>query len=223
VNDAPQGSEGWRLARLGKVTASRIADLAARTKTGYGASRANYMAELIVERLTGVPVDGYQNEAMRWGLEQEPAARLAYEFIYDQTIEQVGFVPHPLISDCGCSPDGLVGNLGLIEIKAPNTATHIDTLLTEQIPDKYLKQMQLQMACTGRHWSDFVSYDPRMPPSMQLWVQRIERDPRLISDLESEIRQFIRELEQRINRLSQRYARAAMVTRNVRLQPSNPG
>lgn len=203
--NAPQGSREWLLDRSGKVTASRIADVVARTKTGYGASRANYMAELIVERLTGQPVEGYQNEAMRWGLEQEPAARFAYEFLFDATVEQVGFVPHPFIAAAGCSPDGLVGNLGLVEIKAPNTATHIDTLLTETIPDKYVKQMQFQMACTGRHWCDFVSYDPRVPPSMQFWVKRVERDPLLMGELEGETGIFLAELSKKVSALRERY------------------
>ena len=134
MNDfAPQGSPEWFAERLGKVTASRIADVAARTKTGYGASRANYMAELIIERLTGQKAPAYENDAMRWGSEQEALARLTYAFLNDVEVELAGFVSHPLIADCGCSPDGYVGALGLVEIKAPNTATHIDTLLTDAV------------------------------------------------------------------------------------------
>ena len=206
MNDfAPQGSPEWFAERLGKVTASRIADVVARTKTGYGASRANYMAELLTERLTGQTAPAYENDAMRWGSEQESPARSTYAFLNDVTVELAGFVPHPLIADCGCSPDGYVGALGLIEIKAPNTATHIDTLLSDAIADKYVKQMQFQMACTGRHWCDFVSFDPRLPPAMQLWVKRVERDPKMMSELEDEARAFLAELEDKLKALDARY------------------
>ena len=202
-----QGSAEWFALRCGKVTASRIADLMAKTaRSGYGASRANYMAELVAERLTGQPAERFQNDAMRWGSEKEPEARAAYEFTHNVTVEEVGFVPHPLIADTGASPDGYVGNLGLIEIKSPNTATHIETLLGEVVPGKYSLQMQWQMACTGRHWCDFVSYDPRLPPSMQLFVKRVERDASLIGDMESEVRSFLRELEQKVTALRSRYA-----------------
>jgi hypothetical protein len=202
---APQGSPEWFAERLGKVTASRIADVVARTKTGYGASRANYMAELITERLTRQTAPAYENDAMRWGSEQEGPARSTYAFLNDVTVEPAGFVPHPLIADCGCSPDGYVGSLGLVEIKAPNTATHIDTLLSDAIADKYVKQMQFQMACTGRHWCDFMSFDPRLPPSMQVWVKRVERDPKMISDLETEACAFLAELEDKLKALDARY------------------
>ena len=206
MNDfAPQGSPEWFAERLGKVTASRIADVAARTKTGYGASRANYMAELIIERLTGQKAPAYENDAMRWGSEQEALARLTYAFLNDVEVELAGFVSHPLIADCGCSPDGYVGALGLVEIKAPNTATHIDTLLTDAIADKYVKQMQFQMACTGRAFCDFISFDPRLPPSMQLWAKRIDRDDTLISELEGEVRMFLAELERKVDELRRRY------------------
>jgi putative phage-type endonuclease len=207
VSDATlvQGSEAWFAARLGKVTASRIADVAARTKTGYGASRASYMAELIVERLTRQTAPSYENDAMRWGTEQEPAARMAYSFMQDASVEEAGFVPHPLIADTGASPDGLIGNLGLLELKCPTTATHIETLLSQKIPGKYISQMQWQMACTGRHWADFVSYDPRLPASMQLWVRRVDRDASLIGELEDEVRAFLKELEGKVYELRKRY------------------
>ena len=206
MNDfVPQGSEAWFAERLGKVTASRMSDVVSRVKTGYGASRANYMAELIVERLTGQRAPAYENDAMRWGSEQEGPARAAYAFLNDVTVEQVGFVPHPLIADCGCSPDGYVGDHGLIEIKAPNTATHIETLLMETIADKYVKQMQFQMTCTGRRWCDFISFDPRLPMSMQIWIKRVERDMPLIIELEGEVRNFLAELEGKVSELQQRY------------------
>lgn len=201
----PQGSSEWRAERCGRVTASRIADLMARTKTGYGASRANYMAELLCERLTGVPAERFVNDPMRWGTEQEPAAKIAYEFLFNATIEPAGFIPHPLIEMAGASPDGYVGSHGLVEFKAPNTATHVETLLSGAIPDKYVKQCQFQMACTGRHWVDFGSFDPRVPASMQLWVKRIERDAKFIGDIEDEVRAFIKELDAKIHELRSLY------------------
>lgn len=204
-----QGSEAWLLARAGKVTASRVADLMARTKTGYGASRANYLAELVAERLTGQPAARFLNDAMRWGTDQEPNARAAYAFAYGVEIEETGLVMHPCIADFGASPDGLVGTEGLIEIKCPNTATHIDTLLSKAVPQKYVLQMQTQMACTGRGWCDFISYDPRMPAEMQMWVQRVPRDDVLIGEIEAETVKFLGELAGTIEALRGQYKDAA--------------
>lgn len=205
TEDLIQGSDEWRAARLGKVTASRVADVIARTKTGWGASRANYMAQLIAERLTGVAVETFTNAAMQWGTEQEAEARIAYEFRTDATVETVGFVRHPTIADAGASPDGMVGDDGLIEIKAPNTSTHIDTLLEKAVPGKYFTQIQWQLACTGRKWCDFVSYDPRMPESMRLFIERIERDDAVIATLESDITNFLRELDNKVEALRELY------------------
>lgn len=190
-----QGSEEWIKARLGKLTASRMSDAIARTKTGWGASRANLKAALIAERLTGVPQDTYTNAAMQWGTETEPQARSAYEFFNDVTVEQVGFIDHPKILMAGASPDGLVGTDGLLEIKAPNTATQIETLLSGAIPDKYIVQMQFQMACTGRKWCDFASFDPRLPERLRVFVKRIHRDDRRIGELEDQAREFLAEVE----------------------------
>jgi putative phage-type endonuclease len=173
-----QGSAEWKAIRVGKVTASRIADVVAKTKTGWGASRANLMAELIAERLTGQAAEGFVNAAMQHGTDTEPQARAAYEFFTDATVDLIGFVPHPTIAMAAASPDGLVGLDGLVEIKCPLTATHIDTLLGQSVPGRYITQMTWQMACTGRTWCDYVSFDPRMPPSMQLFVKRIYATPR---------------------------------------------
>lgn len=199
-----QGTEEWRLARVGKVGASRVADIIAKTKSGPSASRKNYAAELVVERLTGVPTEGYTNGAMQWGAEKEPEARAAYEFFRDVTVEEVGFIAHPSIAMAGASPDGLVGADGVLEIKAPNSAQHIDTLLTKAIPDKYLVQMLWQMACTGRKWADFCSYDPRMPGDLQLFVQRVPRDDKRIAALEREVVLFLTEVEATIAALTGR-------------------
>jgi len=204
-----QGSAEWYAARCGKVTASRIADLMARTKTGYGASRANYMAELIAERLTGTPAQGYVNAAMQHGIDTEPQARDAYEFFTDSDVEQVGLIDHPTIPMAGASPDGLVGADGMVEIKCPNTATHIETLLGGSVPAKYVDQMQWQMACTGRKWCDFVSFDPRMPEHLRLFVRRVPRDVRRIEEITEGVLVFLAELRDKTARLESLGAKAA--------------
>lgn len=204
-----QGSPEWFAVRCGKVTASRVADVIAKTKTGYGASRANYAAELIAERLTQTTAPSFTNAAMQWGTDQEPHARAAYSFLHDVDVEEIAFVDHPEIAMSGASPDGLVGLDGLVEFKCPNTATHLDTLLSETVPGKYITQMQWQMACTGRAWCDFASFDPRLPPSMQLFVKRVERDASLILDLETEVSAFLAEIDAKVAALTERYARAA--------------
>lgn len=198
-------TEAWRAARMGKVTASRIADATARIKNGWGASRANYMAELIAERLTGTPAEGYTNAAMQWGLDHEAEARSAYEFYTDATVGLGGFLLHPKIPAAGASPDGFVESVGLIEIKCPNTATHIDTLLGLSVPEKYIKQMQWQMACSDTQWCDFISYDPRMPENMRLFVRRVARNDAVIRELEGDVWEFIREMEQRLDALQRTY------------------
>src|SRR5512139_563638 len=200
-----QGSPEWFAARLGKVTASRVADLTARTKTGWGASRATYMGELIAERLTGVPASSYSNQAMQWGTEKEPEARVAYEFHTSQPVTLVGFIEHPIVPMSGASPDGLVGEDGMVEIKCPNTATHIDTLLGKTVPAKYVTQIMWQMACTGRKWCDFVSFDPRMPDAMQLFVYRVDRDDIVIKQLEREVTAFMAELLNKLSALRSTY------------------
>jgi putative phage-type endonuclease len=202
-----QGSIEWHAQRCGKVTASRVADLIAKTKSGWSTSRANYMAELVAERLTGVPAASFTNAAMQWGTDTEPQARAAYEFFTDATVELAGFVDHPTIRNSGASPDGYLGTEGLIEIKCPITATHIETLLFGDFgaPAKYVTQMQWQMACTGRQWCDFVSFDPRMPGNMQLFVRRIPRDNAEITRLESEVRTFLAELDAKVSALVERY------------------
>lgn len=205
MSDQVQRTEEWFAARLGKVTASRVADVIARTKTGYGASRANYMAQLICERLTGKQGDTYQNAAMAWGTEQEPLARGAYEALTGLLVEETGFVPHPTITMAGASPDGLIGDHGLVEIKCPNTATHIETLMSDTVPGKYETQMQWQMACTDRKWCDFVSYDPRMPSHMQLFIFRVHRNTETIIELEREVEKFLFELDQKIVTLNKLY------------------
>jgi putative phage-type endonuclease len=199
-----QRSNEWFAARLGKVTASRVADVIAKTKTGYSTSRDNYMAQLVCERMTSTQAESYNNAAMQWGTDQEPLARAAYEAAADVLVDEIGFVVHPTIVNAGASPDGLVGDVGLIEIKCPNTATHIDTVLTDKVPAKYITQMQWQMACTQRKWCDFVSFDPRMPEGLQLFIQRVDFDVDYVKMLEVEITGFLAELETKIEKLNER-------------------
>ena len=196
-----QGTDEWFAIRIGKVTASRVADLLAKTKSGYSSSRDNYMAQLVCERLTGQKGESFTNAAMQWGTETEPLARACYEAFADVLVDEVGFVLHPTIKMAGASPDGFVGDDGLIEIKCPNTATHIETLLSETVPTKYFTQMQFQMACTGRQWCDFVSFDNRLPEELVLFVKRVPRDDTYIRLIEAEIVQFLAELDDKINKL----------------------
>ena len=201
-----QRSPEWFAARLGKVTASRVADVVAKTKTGYSTSRANYMAELICERLTGMQGASYSNAAMQWGVEVEPQARSAYEGATGSLVIELGFAPHNAIPMAGASPDGLINDDGLVEIKCPITATHIETLLGQTVPAKYITQMQWQMACTGRKWCDFVSFDPRMPEEMQIFIKRVERDDETILSLEREIMMFLSELDEKVSKLKEKYS-----------------
>lgn len=204
-----QRSAEWFAHRLGRVTASRIADVMAQTKTGPGAARKNYLADLVAERLTGEAREGFSNAAMQWGTDQEPDARAAYEFVTDASVSEVGFIDHPTIAMAGCSPDGLVGDLGMVEIKCPNTATHIETLLTGAIDGKYLKQMQFQLACSDRQWVDFVSYDPRLPGEMQLFVKRVQRDGEAISEIETAVSAFLVDLDEMVGALRSKFMEAA--------------
>lgn len=197
-----QGSPEWMAQRMGKVTASRVADVIAKTKTGYSTSRDNYMAQLVCERMTGTVAEFYTNAAMQWGTDNEPLARAAYEALKDVLVDEVAMIAHPTIESAGASPDGLVGDEGLIEIKCPNTATHIDTLLSQTVPGKYVTQMQWQMACTGRKWCDFVSFDPRMPEDLRLFIKRVDRDDKMIAELESEVVKFLKELDEKIEKLN---------------------
>ena len=197
-----QGTDAWHQVRCGRVTASRVADIIAKTKTGYSASRENYLAQLVCERMTGKPTESFTNAAMLHGTETEPFARAAYEAATDVLVEEVGFVVHPNIEGAGASPDGLVGLFGLVEIKCPNTATHIQTLLDQKVPEKYNTQMQWQMSCTGRQWCDFVSFDPRMAEGLQLFIKRVEYDPIYVSQLEKEVIFFLMDVEEKINKLN---------------------
>lgn len=202
MSNVIQGSPEWFAQRVGKLTASRLADVLAKLKVGEAASRANYRAELVAERLTGKSAEGFTNAAMKWGTECEPLARAAYEAEFGLLVTEVGMVPHPTIPMSGASPDGLVSTDGLIEIKCPETKAHIDTLLSKAAPAKYIPQMQWQMACTGRAWCDFVSFDPRMPADLQMFVCRVLRDDDLIRAYEAEAVAFLAEVEATVTQLT---------------------
>ena len=209
IRDIVQRSEEWRQLKLGKVGASRVADIVARTKSGYSASRENYLTELLLERITGFPADRFQSDAMRYGTEMEPLARAAYSFDFDVEVEQIAFATHPSIEMAGASPDGLVGKLGLLEIKVPQPATHLDTLLSEKVPEKYIIQMNWQMCCTEREFCDFVSYNPSFPPAAKMFVKRIPRDDAMIADLEREVRAFLADLDKKLEELNRVMERRA--------------
>jgi len=204
-----QRTDEWFTARCGKVTASALYKVMAKTKTGWGADRTNYAAQLVTERLTGRPADSFSNAAMQWGIDTEAQARMAYAFHVDECPVEIGFLDHPRIAWSGASPDGLVGLNGMIEIKCPNTATHIATLDGAPIDRKYLYQMQWQMACAERDWCDFVSFDPRLPPAMQMHTRRVERDDELLGELETAVTEFLAEVAETVARLEARYMKEA--------------
>lgn len=207
-----QGTDEWRQDRLGKVTASRISEVIAKRKDGKpSAMRANYMAQLITERLTEVPTEHFVSAAMAWGTMKEPEARAAYAWDRDVDVVESGFVDHPGIAMTGCSPDGLVGDDGMVQFKCPESATHIDTLLTGRIDSEYLAQMQWEMASTNRAWSDFCSYDPRLPESMRLKIIRVERDEEFIVSTAKAVVAFLEELDAKLAALRSMYDPSATI------------
>lgn len=199
VLSMPQGSPEWLAARAGKVTASRISDvMAAKTTAAY----KNYQAQIVAEILTGQPQEsGFSNAAMQWGTDKEPLARAEYEMFCAWDVEEVGLVLHPTIERGASSPDGLVSSDGLVEIKCPNTTTHLQTLIDKKQPSKYEYQMLWNMACTGRKWCDFVSYDPRLPDDLQLFVHRFDRDDKRIAEIETAVTQFLSEVNEMIDNI----------------------
>lgn len=205
VVDCEQGSPEWFAARLGKVGASMVADATARTKTGWGASRANLSARLVLERLTGNQSESFTTPAMQHGIDTEPEARRTYAFVHGHEVVPVGLVLHPTIADAVASPDGLIGEHGLVEIKCPQPAKHLQTLLGAEIDGAYVKQMQWQMACTGRQWVDFVSFNPSFPSEMQMHVRRVTRDDKMISGLEEQVSEFLSEVALTVAKLQAAY------------------
>jgi putative phage-type endonuclease len=202
VLDDPQGSDAWMANRVGRVTASRVADILAKTKTGVSASRAGYLGELVAERLTGMTAaSAFMNDDMRRGIELEPDARFAYEVKTGNVVAECGFVLHPTLH-AGASPDGLVGDDGLLELKCPRTHVHIEYIEAGKPPPKYQPQMAWQCICTGRPWVDFASYDPRMPEKLQLFVVRYTPSMEYLRELEAEVTAFIAEVDAKVAALS---------------------
>ena len=198
-----QGTPEWFAQRLGKATASRIKDIVAKTKTGYSTSRDKYLTQLLLERLTGTVAESYSDAAMAWGNDTEPFARAAYEAQKGVMVDQVAFINHPTIEMAGASPDGLVGDDGLVEIKCPMSHTHLESLLGG-LDDQYKVQVNWQMACTGRKWTDLCSFDPRFPAELQLVIKRFERDDAFIATLEEEVIKFLAELDDKLNKVKSR-------------------
>lgn len=198
-----QRTNEWDAARLGNATASKINDIVAKTKDGKAAaSRKNYAVRLALERLTGNKTVTFQNSEMLWGVEKEPLARAAYEASRGVLVMEEGYVPHPRIERSGASPDGLVGDDGLVEIKCPNEATHLDNLMRGSADPQYLNQMYWQMACTDRKWCDFVSYDPRFPEHLQMVIYRVNHDAQKIEQLENEVVGFLKEVDAIVEKLN---------------------
>jgi len=199
-----QGSDAWKLARLGHVTASNIAEVMSKGKgTAEAIGRYKYKVKLVAERLTGAAGESYANAAMQWGIEQEQFACIEYEAATNQFVDKVGFVLHPEIQWLGVSPDRFVGHEGLIEVKCPNTTTHLDYLFENKVPSEYYKQIQCQLWVTGRQWCDFVSYDPRLPKRNQLLIVRTERDEKLIAEMKTETEKFLDEVKTLIMKLGE--------------------
>ena len=206
-----QGTDEWFQQRLGKVTASRISDVIAKTKTGVSTSRQNYLVQLVSERLTGKKGDSFVNQAMLDGIERESAARELYMRTRGVSVTEVGFFDHPTIAMSGASPDGAVNAeeegkyAGLIEIKCPIETTHTNTLMSKSVPSKYVPQIQWQMASVSPNvkWCDFISFNPNFPDTMQLFVARVERDNAYIAELEAEVIKFLDEVEQTIIKLKE--------------------
>jgi putative phage-type endonuclease len=199
-----QGSDEWKLARLGHVTASNIAEVMSKGKgTTEAVGRYKYKVKIVAERLTGTAGESYTNPAMQWGIEQEQFACIEYEAATNQFVDKTGFWLHPDIQWLGVSPDRLVGQEGLIEVKCPNTTTHLDYLFENKVPSEYYKQIQCQLWVTGRQWCDFVSYDPRLPKRNQLLIVRTERDEKLIAEMKTETEKFLAEVTNLIIKLGE--------------------
>jgi len=209
VIDCIQGSPEWFAARAGRVTASRVADIMRKGKSGPSKMRETYKGELVAERLSGVQEDGFKSAPMMRGTEVEPKARDTYAFMFGAKIQQVGLVIHPTIEMAAASTDSLVGDDGLLEVKCPNSSTHIQTLLGEPIDPDYVKQIQWGLACTGRQWCDYISFDDRLPPEMQLHRIRVLRDHATILEMEIAVRAFLKEVDELVEELTTRYRSAA--------------
>lgn len=193
--NAPQGTPEWLVERAGHATASRAADILARIKVGEASVRRKYRIQLVTERLTGIPVQGYTNAAMLWGTQTEPEAREAYEMQTGELVDQVGFIRHPQVMWCGASPDGCLQTDGLLELKCPESTTHLEWMDAERVPPEHIPQIMFQLWVTGRQWCDFVSYDPRFPQRLRLFIVRVKRDEKYIESLAAEVCNFLAEVD----------------------------
>lgn len=192
--EAAQGSGQWLRERIGQCTASRFKDVLDFTKAGNeGAKRAAYKMECVIARVTGITPQHFVTDAMQWGTDHEPMARMAYESLTGAMVEATGYIPHPTIKMCGGSPDGLIDDDGGVEFKCPNTSTHIKTMLSGEC--EHLPQIQGYLWITGRKWFDFVSYDPRMPQGLRVYVQRIKRNEDYIANLSANVLVFLGEVQ----------------------------
>ena len=195
-----QGTPEFFEQRLGHVTASRMSDVLAKGKSGEAVTRQKYRMQLVAERITGLVAESFTSAAMEWGTEQEKFARIRYEADTGYFVDEAEFYTHPTIKWLGASPDGLLNDTGgLLEIKCPNTQTHLGYMLDKKAPAVYINQMQTQMWVTGRAWCDFVSFDPRVPEHLQLFIVRLDRDDALIERMEVEVHKFLSEVEESIN------------------------
>ncbi len=199
--DIDQGSEEWRIARCGSLGASRIHEAVAKIKSGWGASRDNVMADLILERLVGRPAENFVTRDMQIGIEREPEARAAYSFYFNAEVAQIGLARHPRISGTHASPDGLIGDDGLLELKCCKSSTHLAALLGEKIPERYVLQALWQLSCLDRAWVDVGYYNPDFPEEMRLFVRRVTRDDARIIELETQVTEFLTELEDKLQKL----------------------
>jgi hypothetical protein len=209
ILEVEQGSPEWHQARCGSLGGSRLHEAIAKTKTGWGSSRANVMADLIVEKLTGCPTDCFVSKAMQDGIDREAEARAAYSFLTDFNVNEIGLALHPSIKGSHASPDGLIGDTGTLEIKCCTPAVHLAALLGESIPDKYVVQSLWQQACLGRQWTDVAYYNPVFPEEMRLLVRRVPRDPQRIVLLEAMVVEFLDEMDSKLERLRHRMKEAA--------------
>lgn len=209
TEDLIQRSSEWHAARLGSLGASSIHEVVARTKSGWSASRQNRLAALVLERLTGQAPETFTNAAMQHGIDTEPEARAAYAFMHDADVQEVGLIRHPVIKGTHASPDGLVGDDGLLEIKCPQAAAHLALLMGQPIQDKHVIQMLWQMTCAEREWCDYVSYNPSFPPHLRLFVKRVPHDGRRLAELEKDVTAFLAEVDAALEKLGKADVAAA--------------
>lgn len=195
IKDIAQGSEAWLTMRLGWITASRFKDVKA---AGAGKTRKSYMYQLAAEAITGDRVESYSNEYMEWGTLTEPQARATYEFVSGNTVEEVSFIKLNDTNKIGCSPDSLVGDDGMVEFKCPKTTTQIETFLSGKMPTGHAAQVQGQLWVAQREWCDFVSFDPRIDGDASYFIQRQQRDEKLIKEISEACFKFEDELKEMI-------------------------